>query len=160
MVWRIFLSLINLKVLQVLLQFQLLDEITRDHAHDGINILTQEFVIFLISLLGKSWITLVDINVVRIFCSGIKCRKNETTFWFTRFIITGNRTDCTDDIFVDFFGFPEAFVISCFERDIISIMEEIYCIIMICMVIFCNVVIKRFQKCIILRAQDLIPKRS
>ena len=32
---------------------------------------------------------------------------------------------------------------------IISIMEEIYCIIMICMVIFCNVVIKRFQKCII-----------
>ena len=54
MVWRIFLSLINLKVLQVLLQFQLLDEITRDHAHDGINILTQEFVIFLISLLGEN----------------------------------------------------------------------------------------------------------
>ena len=40
-------------------------------------------------------------------------------------------------------------MIGCFERDIISIMEEIYCIIMICMVIFCNVVIKRFQKCII-----------
>ena len=54
MVWRIFLSLINLKVLQVLLQFQLLDEITRDNAHDGINILTQEFVIFLISLFGEN----------------------------------------------------------------------------------------------------------
>ncbi|EDM87883.1 hypothetical protein RUMOBE_01298 [Blautia obeum ATCC 29174] len=31
-----------------------MDEITRDHAHDGINILTQEFVIFLISLFGEN----------------------------------------------------------------------------------------------------------
>lgn len=45
---------VSKKGLQVLLQFQLLDEITRDHAHDGINILTQEFVIFLISLFGEN----------------------------------------------------------------------------------------------------------
>ena len=92
---------------------------------------------------------MVDIDVVRIFCSVVKCRKEKTAFWFAWFVIACYRTDCADDVFVDLFGFPEAFVVGCFEGNIVSIMKEVYSIVVVGVIVFCDVFVKGFQKGIV-----------
>ena len=85
---------------------------------------------------------MVNINVIRIFCSVIERRKEKSAFWFSWFIIARYRADCTDNVFVDFFGFPETFVISRLKGDVVGIMKEIYSIGVVGMVAFCNIFVK------------------
>ena len=96
--------------------------------------------------MGMIRVFLIYIYVRRIFASVTEIRKNKSAFWFVGLVIAGYRTKCTDDVFVNFFGFPQAFVISGFQGNIVYIMVKIDGVIVSAVIMFSNIVIKGIQK--------------
>ena len=103
---------------------------------------------------------LIYIYIRRIFASVAEGRKNKSAFWFVGFVIAGYRTKCTDDVFVNFFGFPQAFMIGRFQGNIVYIMIKIYGVIVSTMIMFGNIVVKGIQKGVVFESTGFNPQEK
>ena len=66
-----------------------------------------------------------NIDPLRIAAPILECREQEAAFRLTRLIIAAYRADRTDQEPVDLLRFPQAFLIVCFQRDVIAAMKKI-----------------------------------